>query len=204
MERLTIKQTAAGLLAGLMLSAGAMAAPMLDFETSLENSTVDVVGGWDLSLGNLELGLSSTLADNHFSLTSGESHTFHFFNIKLPALGVGNADISATLAFLQPEETSGIGNGSAFWISQLFFSAGELMWENQPGLIELAGGDSFYLAFSDLKGIQKGKKATVTATVTAKTVNGPVPVPEPATLALMGMALLGLGASRRRRLTAAA
>ncbi|TVP61768.1 MAG: hypothetical protein EA349_00140, partial [Halomonadaceae bacterium] len=136
MGKLTIKQSAAGLLAGILLSTGAMAAPLLDFETSLENSSVEVVGGWDIGLGDLQLNLSDNLATTNFSLAQGESHTFDFFNIKLPKLGVGDTDISATLAFLQPEETSGTGEGNGFWISKLFFSAGDLLWENQPGVIE--------------------------------------------------------------------
>ncbi|MDX1587738.1 MAG: PEP-CTERM sorting domain-containing protein [Oleiphilaceae bacterium] len=189
-----------GLAAGLLFSTGTMAAAMLDFETSLENSAVEVVGGWDVSvLGGLELTLSDTLADTRFSLAEEESHTFDFFDIKLPEVGTGDTDIRANLAFTRPGELDGTGEANAFWLSILFFSLGDLKWLEQPGLIEMDNGDRFYLAFSDLQGAQLGQSATVTATVTAKNIANTNRVPAPAPLALLSMGLLGLAFSRRRQ-----
>lgn len=177
----------------MLFSMSVAAAPIMDFKTSYDGSSVAAsnVTGWNL--GDLQLTLSDSLMSTEFSLSEGESYTFDFFDIKLPYLGVGSATVDATLDFLIPTGGSGTGQGSGWWKSAFFVSAGGLEWNSQPGLIELADGSSFFLTFENLSGIQLGHKTTVSATVTANTIS----VPEPGTLALLGIGMLALGFRRR-------
>lgn len=184
----------AALLLTTLFSMGVAAAPMLNFETSYDGSSVEAtnVTGW--SIGDLNLSLSESLKTTSFSLAAGESKTFDFFDIYLP-FGKGQANVEATLDFLTPAGGTGSGEGSGWWKSLFVISAGGLEWSEQPGLIDLGNGSSFYLTFSELSGIQLGNKNTVQATVTARTV---AQVPEPGTLALMGLGLLALGFRRKQ------
>lgn len=184
----------------LCLSTSAQSAPLLDFETSHDESSVALSDSTDVSLGDLDVSLSEGLRDTRFSLAKGESTTFDFFDITLPTLGVGKADVDATLAFLSPETISGSAQGSGLWGSLVIGSGGRLNWDNQPGLIELDDGSTFHLAFSDLKGIQLGQEATVSATVEARSIADYAnAVPAPGTLALFGLGLAGLAMGQRRQ-----
>lgn len=214
MNKQTIVQTLAGLTAGIFFSSAAMAAPMLDFETSLEGSSVEAEEQQILGpipsispLGDVETTLHESLAGNQFSLAVGESHTFDFFDFTTPT-GLEKVDFTATLAFLSPGITSGTGTGRLRHISAAdpvlpVLSLFKLTWD-QPGLIELANGDSFELAFSELKDITLlDTTQTVQATVTAVSIGGAASVPAPAPLALLVMGLMGLGLNGYRRRTPA-
>lgn len=215
MNKQTIIQTLAGLTAGIFFSSVAMAAPMLDFETSLEGSSVEVEEQQIIPplvpsispLGDVETMLHESLAGNQFSLEVGESQTFDFFDFRTPT-GLEKADFIATLAFLSPGSTSGTGIGRLRHLSAgppvtdvaaLF----DLTWD-QPGLIELANGDSFELTFSELRGVELfNNTQTVQATVTAVSIGGAASVPAPAPLALLALGLMGMGFSGYRRKTPA-
>jgi len=186
--------------AGLLLSVSVVAAPVT-FETSYENSSVAVSDTSGVSLGDVRVSLADSLAGHSFSLTGNDSHTFDFFDIRLPSLGAGRVGIDATLSFLEPLTASASGNASGRWGSFLIGSTGRLSWDEQPGVFEMEDGSLFEVIFADKRGIQLGRDTTVTATVThlGGGAADPSPVPEPGTLALLALGLLGIGMARSRR-----
>lgn len=153
---------------------------------------------------SISADVCSSLDNEIFSLGDGESYTFDFFTLAVDGgiLGVGSADIEATLAFEQPPGEATTGQGSGGYITTLWgsISGGYLTWNDMPQTTFLANGDSFAVDFEDIIEGGLGSTTTVSATVTATAA----PVPEPSTIMLMGVGLLGLvGYSRKRFLNKA-
>jgi hypothetical protein len=198
------------LFAATLLMAVAVASPAsaLHFGIDGPNSSVDISNIWKKGLFVYDpvAALNPGLDDIGFDLHPGQSFTFDFFHITVGGkIGGGHADISATLAFEEPEKVSGSAEGEGSWFTFLgFISYGELHWTHQPEEIVLTepnkdGIDSFSIVFSDIKEFGLGNKATVQATVTA---GGAAPVPEPGTIMLMGIGLVGLARVGRRKIKA--
>lgn len=188
-------RTIALVASGLLVSFGAQAMPVMDFTPSSANSSVELTNSTGLSLGNFTLDLSSGLGNTTHSLSEGQSTSFDFFDIGLPEAGVGSGSVEATLAFDDPQNTSGTGYGTGEWISFFVVSAGSLSWDQQPGAITTGNGSIFSLEFEELHGIDLGTEHTVEATITADSIA----VPEPGSLALLGLGLAGMGARLKSR-----
>lgn len=139
-----------------------------------------------------------------FILNDNESKTFSFFDLTASGLGVGEAEVNATLAFDEPESapsTSFSGDGLWFTING-FFSGGLLEWDG-PQTVYLDNGSSFSVALSNIVALGFGDTAHVFATITNTSTGNTdpaAPVPEPATLLLLGTGLMGIVGIGRKKI----
>ena len=193
----------------LIIAVVASPASALYFDVSGDpQSSVKItpISNWG-SAAPPDVHLNENLDNIKFNLfKDGDYRTFKFFDVKLDyaedVWGLGKAEISATLAFDAPKDTSGTGGGKGWWITYKgLFSGGVLRWTQQPDDVHLIpavdGIGSFSIKFGDIAGFGKDNTASVYATVTA---NGVAPVPEPGTIMLMGIGLVGLARFGRRKI----
>ncbi len=192
-----INQILIGAFAVLALTVNVAEATPIDIivEPTSEGSSVEanITDAACLVPCYIDTTLSEDLDEVWASLGVGESWTFDFFEITVGGLGVANATIEATLAFLQPDLFAASSGDASFFTFLGWFSAGTLIWD-QPGSFELADGTFLGISFENL--IEAGFGNTTTVSATAVRYQA---IPEPGTLALFGLGLLMLGAFHRRR-----
>ncbi len=150
---------------------------------------------------DIAVNLVSYLDDEFFSLNTGDTATFDFFDIAISGTGIGVAEIEATLAFDIPEILA-TGESDGGWVS--FFgivTGGGLIWDDSSLPDEFVyAGQLISVDFNDLLGITLDSTVTVTASVTnLGAAPAPAPVPEPATMLLFGSGLAGLAGYGRRK-----
>jgi hypothetical protein len=181
----------------LFAIAGSAWAVPIDFALDAGNSSVTLSNVHEAG-AHLSADLYSGLGDTAFSLGDNQSQTFDFLTLSVDPtwfVGGGSAEITATLAFDQPDALDVTGSGTAIYAQLFGFISGEgLIWGPVDSPIYLTNGDYFDIVFNNL--VNFCGDANVTATVTAHSAQ----VPEPTTALFLGACLLGLIFIGRKKL----
>ncbi|MCK4794991.1 MAG: PEP-CTERM sorting domain-containing protein [Desulfobacteraceae bacterium] len=166
------------------------------YDIPYSSVTLDNISTWPSGWTSISAEIVAGLDDEFFFLGDGGSYTFDFFQVTVDGLGLGSADVEATLAFEEPSGLEVTGTGTGGWFTVCgFISGGYLSWAYMPQTFTLVNGDYFDVDFEDVLIAGLGNRTTVSATVTAHAA----PVPEPSTVMLVGTGLLGMIAFGRKR-----
>lgn len=181
------------------MAGGAYATPVVIDLAGAPGSSVTLsnVSTWPSGWTGLTPNLAPDLDSQYFELVDGAWAVFEFFTLTADGLGLGSANVSATLAFDVPFGLGGSGSGDVHWGT--FFgivSGGTLTWTSMPVDVTLADGNVLRIAFEEGVAVELCDTATVHATVTNL---GGASVPDGgATAMLLGGGLMALAALRRR------
>lgn len=199
-----MKKILSGLSTILLLTGGAQVAgaTAVDFDlqgppgSSVLLSNVST-WGWTSLAAELAPGLDLEA----FTLGDGETKEVDFFSLSASGfIGLGEADIAATLGFDLPPGISAQGSGEVGWAT-LFgvISGGVLNWDSAtlPDTFTLANGNVIGVDFEDGYDLTLCDSSLVHAYIT--NYGGAAPVPEPATMLLFGAGLVGVVGNRARR-----
>jgi hypothetical protein len=173
------------------------------FDVAGGSVTLSNIDSYPIGWTSLSAATVPTLSNESFTIADGGTQSIEFFTLTASGLGVGSANISASLFFTTPVGLIGSGSGEAEWGT--FFgmiSGGKLTWDANtlPDVVTLADGNVVSIDFEDGIEIGLGDTATVHAYISNHGGGaGGAPVPEPATMFLLGSGMLGLVAVGRKR-----
>ena len=180
----------------------AMASPIVfDVAAAPLSSASATLGSSVCFACSINATLSPGLGSVAFSLNEGESKTFDFFRLSVNGIGAAFAEVTATLAFDSLSGVSVTANGDGMFVTfRGIISAGALLWNDFPVLVNTGDGSLFSVLFSDIAGFTIGNSADVTATVTALRTSAPsAAVDEPGALHLVLTAFTIVAALLMRR-----
>jgi hypothetical protein len=183
----------------LLALTGIANATPITFSNAEPNSQVVINENMIVGTTSLQANLADSLWGLNFTLADNQTQTIDFFTLTAFGSGIGLADISATLGFVNPS-ISANGQGDLGWTTfRGRISSGLLFWDmaTLPDYFTLSDGNRIRIDFQEGIALVPGNTVTVHAYVT--NLGGAAPVPEPSTLILLGAGLCGLALKLRKR-----